>query len=97
VTTPILKPFLLGKPEFWLNGEILSRPLNRKTLSLLAYLLLHQSITHSREKLAAQFWGEVSDQKARHALRTALASLRKELTPERFITDRKTILSVLPL
>jgi DNA-binding SARP family transcriptional activator len=91
VTTPILKAYLFGHPEFWLNGKILSLPSTRKTVSLFAYLLLHRHRMHSREKLAAIFWGDVSDQKARHSLRTALTSLRKEMKAELFITDRETV------
>ena len=91
VTTPILNAFSFGHPEFRLNGKILSLPLTRKTVSLLAFLLLHLHRTHSREKLAALFWGGVSDQKARHSLRTALKSLRKEIKADLFITDRETV------
>jgi DNA-binding SARP family transcriptional activator len=91
VTTPILKAYLFGHPEFWLNGKILSLPSTRKTVSLLAYLLLHRHRMHSREKLAALFWGGVSDQKARHSLRTALSSLRKEIKAELLITNRETV------
>jgi predicted ATPase/DNA-binding SARP family transcriptional activator len=91
LTLPIFEAYLLGSPEFRLNGEVLPLIVTRKTLSLLAYLLLHSHLTHSREKLAALFWGDVSDQQARHSLRTALASLRKELGVELFITDRETV------
>ena len=89
--TPLFEAYLLGSPEFRLNGEVLPFIVTRKTLSLLAYLLLHSHITYSREKLASLFWGDVSDQQARHSLRTALASLRKKLGAELFITDRETI------
>jgi len=92
VTNPILKAYLLGKPEFWLNDKILLPSSTRKSVSLLAYLLLHPQDPHSREKLAALFWGEVPDLKARGSLRTALSSLRsKTEVDELFITDRETI------
>ena len=90
-TKPVLVVHLLGSPEFRLNGEFLPLIVTRKTLSLLAYLLLHPYRTHAREKLAALFWGDVSDQQARHSLRTALASLRKELGGKLFLTDRETV------
>jgi len=91
VTNPILKAFLLGNPEFWLDGKNLFLPSTRKSVSLFSYLLLHPDIIHSREKLAALFWGEVTDQKARHSLRTALSSLRSKIKVELFITDRETV------
>jgi len=89
--TPHLKACLLGSPKFWLNDNIILLPLTRKTISLLAYLLLHPHNIHSREKLATLFWGDFSDQQARHSLRTALASLRKELRSDLFITNRETV------
>lgn len=91
LTTPILEAYLLGPPEFRRDGEILPLLVTRKTLSLLAFLLLHPRHTHSREKLATLFWGDVSDQQARHSLRSALANLRKELGGKLFLTDRETI------
>jgi predicted ATPase/DNA-binding SARP family transcriptional activator len=90
-TTFYLEAYLLGSPEFRQDGEILPVPITRKPLLLLTYLLLHQHNGHSREKLATLFWGDVSDQQARHSLRTALASLRKELGAKLFITDRETV------
>jgi predicted ATPase/DNA-binding SARP family transcriptional activator len=61
-----------------------------KVESLLAYLLLH-SEKHSREKLAALFWGDFPDAEARHSLRTALTTLRTYLDPNLLLTDRETI------
>jgi predicted ATPase/DNA-binding SARP family transcriptional activator len=90
-TTFNLEAYLLGSPIFRRDGEILPLLITRKTLSLLAYLLLHQHNAHSREKLASLFWGDVSDQQARHSLRTALATLRNEFGAELFITDRETV------
>jgi predicted ATPase/DNA-binding SARP family transcriptional activator len=62
----------------------------RKIESLLAYLVLHPE-THSREKTAALFWGDVPDAQARVSLRYALAMLRKELGGDLVITDRETV------
>ena len=89
--TPILKAFLFGNPEFWLNDKILSLPPTRKSVSLLAYLLLHPKNPHSRETLAALFWGEVPDKRAKGSLRTALSALRTKIKIELFITDRETV------
>ncbi len=88
---PFLKACLLGSPQFWLDDDILLLPLTRKTISLLAYLLLHPHSIHSREKLATLFWGDFSDQQARHSLRTAMTTLRKEPVPDLFTTDRDTV------
>ena len=44
--------------------------------SLLAWLLLHRRKTHTREALAALFWGEQSETRARSCLSTALWRLR---------------------
>jgi predicted ATPase/DNA-binding SARP family transcriptional activator len=62
----------------------------RKIESLLAFLVLHPGL-HSRERLAAQFWGDMPDQQARQSLRYALAMLRKAVADDLFIADRETI------
>lgn len=62
----------------------------RKVESLLAYLVLHPE-EHSREKLAALFWGESTDTQARDSLRTALKSLRKQVGDELLLSDRETV------
>jgi predicted ATPase/DNA-binding SARP family transcriptional activator len=62
----------------------------RKAESLLAYLALHPG-EHSRETLAAAFWGESPDEDARRSLRVALTSLRKLLGEETFEATRTTL------
>jgi len=62
----------------------------RKVESLFAFLVLHPE-THTREKLAALLWGDSTDEQARHSLRTALATIRKELGDEILIADRETV------
>lgn len=50
--------------------------------SLLAWLLLHRrKKLHAREELAAVFWGDQSDARARSCLNTALWRLRQVLEP----------------
>lgn len=49
--------------------------------ALLAYLLLHRHRCHSREILIDLFWGEQSQEQARHCLSTALWRLRRRLEP----------------
>ncbi len=62
----------------------------RKVESLLAYLVLRPE-EHTREQLAALFWGDVSDTQARASLRNALAILRRQLGEELLLTDRDTV------
>ena len=90
-TAHILEAHLFGSPEFRRDGEALPPLATRKTTSLLAYLILHKHCPHSREKLAALFWGDVPDERARHSLRTALANLRKQAGHELVTTDRETV------
>jgi predicted ATPase/DNA-binding SARP family transcriptional activator len=88
---PILEAHLFGAPQFRRDGKVLPLPVTHKATSLLAYLFLHKNYPHSREKLAALFWGDASDEQARHSLRTALATLRKRLGDRMFISDRETV------
>jgi predicted ATPase/DNA-binding SARP family transcriptional activator len=88
---PVLEVRLFGVPEFRRHSKILPRLATQKSTSLLAYLLLNKNFPHSREKLATLFWGDVSEEKARHSLRTSLVTLRKELGNELFITDHETV------
>src|SRR5438093_13141914 len=76
-------------------GEGDSTPIRlstRKAGALLAYLAMSPDQTASREELAALLWGDCLDQQARHSLRQALASLRKELGDARvFTADTKMV------
>lgn len=81
--------YLLGRFRLEKNG----RPLDlttRKIEALLAYLALHSG-PHSREELAALFWGDVTDTKARASLRNALPILRKHLGATAILADRATV------
>jgi DNA-binding SARP family transcriptional activator len=55
--------------------------LTRIIQGLLAYLLLQRTQNHSRDVLAALFWGEHNQEKARGCLNTALWRLRSALEP----------------
>lgn len=66
------------------------RLVTRKIESLLAFLVLHPG-EHTREKLAALFWGEVSDEQARGSLRKALTHLRAALGDEIVLADRQVV------
>ena len=88
-STVPLRVYLLGAFRLERNAQTIRLP-TRKDESLLAYLVLHPE-SHPREKLAALFWGDASDEQARTSLRTALAALRKELGDDMLIADRETV------
>ncbi len=70
-----------------------ARPIHlstRKVESLLAFLALHPE-EHPREKLAALFWGDSTDEQARGSLRTALNLLRAELDERLLRASRETV------
>lgn len=78
--------YLLGPMRIEQDSVPIRLP-RRKVESLLAYLILHPE-QHGRDHLATLFWGDSSDAQARHSLRTALATLRKEISPDLLDTDR---------
>ena len=84
-----LRLFLLGAFRVERDAQTLHLP-TRKIESLLAYLVLHPQ-PHSRDKLAALLWGDVTNEQARTSLRTALVALRKELGDDILIGDRETV------
>jgi predicted ATPase/DNA-binding SARP family transcriptional activator/class 3 adenylate cyclase len=61
------------------DGRLITRFRTRKTAALLAYLALHPTRIHSREELVERFWPDDDLDAARTSLRTALASLRRQL------------------
>ncbi len=81
--------YLLGSFRLEHNARRIHLP-RRKVESLLAYLALNPQ-DHPREKLAALFWGDSSDAKARHSLRTAVATLRQHLHYEFLVANRDSI------
>jgi predicted ATPase/DNA-binding SARP family transcriptional activator len=86
---PAVRIYLLGPLRVERDGVRIHLP-RRKVESLLAYLLLHPE-SHSRDQLATLFWGDSSDTQARHSLRTALATIRKEVSPDLLLADRDHI------
>src|SRR5574341_362822 len=69
-----IRLYLLGSFRLERSGYLLSLP-TRKAEALLAYLVLYPGV-HAREKVAALFWGDSSDEHSRRSLRTALSVLR---------------------
>ena len=68
---------LLGRTDVRHAGAPLTLP-TRKALALLVYLAAEGG-SHPREKLAALFWPESDEERARAMLRYTLASLRRAL------------------
>ena len=68
---------LLGEFELKSAGGLRLR--TRKAEALLAYLALPAGRPHQRDKLAAFFWGDKEDGKARHNLAQTLHLIRKAL------------------
>ena len=87
--TPALRLYLLG--SFHLERDAQTIHLStRKVESLFAFLVLHPE-AHPREKLAALLWGDSTDEHAQRSLRTALATIRKELGDDVLLADRETV------
>ncbi|HZD24187.1 MAG TPA: BTAD domain-containing putative transcriptional regulator, partial [Acidimicrobiia bacterium] len=84
-----LRVFLLSHFGIDVAGEPVRLP-TRKSELLLAYLLLNPGI-HSRERIAARFWGDFPDSSARASLRNALAILRRRLHPDLLDSDRDSV------
>jgi predicted ATPase/DNA-binding SARP family transcriptional activator len=88
--TPVTpRLYLLGAFRLEIGKQPIRLP-TRKVESLLAFLALSPQ-PHTREKLAALLWGDFTDEQARHSLRTALATLRKELRGDTLLADRETV------
>lgn len=65
---------VLGPPEVRVDGELISVD-TRKAIALLTYLVV-TGRRHRRDSLAALFWPEYDQQRARAALRRTLSALR---------------------
>ncbi len=87
--TPLLRLYLFGSLRLERNGRAIHLP-TRKVEALLAYLVLHPE-PPAREKLAALFWGDVLDARARRSLRVALTTIRKQLGENLLFSDRESV------
>lgn len=88
-TFPQIRLFLLGPLRIERDGKPVSIR-RRKAQLLLAYLTQDRA-PHSREKIAALFWGDSTDAQARLSLRVTLAALRQALHPDLIVADGATI------
>jgi predicted ATPase/DNA-binding SARP family transcriptional activator len=84
----MLKFNLLGRPQISLNGQPVADFASEKELLLLCYLLLNPG-EQSRPQLAGLLWGEMSEERARANLSTAVYNLR-QLLPNAIEANRKT-------
>lgn len=75
---------LLGSPQIARDGSPAPNFISNKVPALLAYLAVTRR-AHTRDKLAALLWGEMSDADAKNNLRQALTNLRK------FVDDELTV------
>ena len=76
---PALKAYLFGSPTITCDDVPL--PITSQKAQALFYYLISNRQTHSREKLAALFWGETSERQAKGSLRNTLYKLRRDLVP----------------
>ncbi len=79
---PALRLFLLGPFVIRHEGHPLAKPPTLKSQSLFAYLALHRRQPQPRERLAALFWGDRPERRARRSLTTALWHIRRCLPDE---------------
>ena len=74
---------LLGELSIVRDGRNVDPPAGAKVQQLLAYLLVSRDRAHSRERLAALLWGDVSTAQSKKYLRQALWQLRAATTARR--------------
>ncbi len=80
-----LKIHLLGGLQISRADQAITDFISNKVPALLAYLAVTRR-AHSRDKLAALLWGEMTDADAKNNLRQALTNLRKNFDNELAIT-----------
>ena len=70
---------LFGPLSILREGQPITTLQGRKGRDLLSYLALRHAVPHSREQLAALFWGDRDEKHARHCFNTALWRLQTAL------------------
>jgi DNA-binding SARP family transcriptional activator len=80
---------LLGTPRIEVGGQPIEVD-TRKATALLAYLAV-TATRHGRDTLAAMFWPEADDERARGALRRTLSTLNAALGAGWLAIDRETV------
>ena len=84
-----LRLLLFGSPQVEIDGTAVEIS-RHKAVAILAYLAVTGE-KHSRDKLAAMFWPESSQSKARASLRRDLSTLNKALGGRCLTVDRDAI------
>lgn len=85
---PKLALYLLGAPQWFVDGIPLRGFTTRKAEALLIYLAVTQQV-HRRESLTTLFWPEMGEAHAQNNLRRTLSNLRK-LVGDHLQIDRYT-------
>ena len=81
---------VLGSVQAFRDGQDVGWiPAQRLRTALLVHLALEGTLT--RDQLLAMFWPEQSDERARHALRQVLYTIRQALGDEAVIADGETL------
>jgi DNA-binding SARP family transcriptional activator len=87
---------LFGSLELERDGRPLARFASRKSGELFAYLALNRKAPHTREHLAGVFWGDSSEERARHTLNTTLWRINRVLEPPHCAASERGYLRVTP-
>jgi DNA-binding SARP family transcriptional activator len=87
---------LFGSLELERDGQPLARFASRKSGELLAYLALNRKAPHTREHLAGVFWGDSSEERARHTLNTTLWRINRVLEPPQSAVHERGYLRITP-
>ena len=87
---------LFGSLDLERDGRPLPRFASRKSGELLAYLALNRKAPHTREQLAGIFWGDSSDERARHTLNTTLWRINRVLEPAGAPANERGYMRVTP-
>ena len=74
-----VRVYLFGSPII-IHDDV-PLPITSQKAQALFYFLISNRQAHSREKLAALFWGETSERQAKGSLRNTLYELRRDLAP----------------
>ena len=72
---------MFGRLSVRQADRVITRFQTQKTAALFAYLAYFTARRHPREELVERFWPEAEPEAGRMSLRTALASLRRQLEP----------------
>lgn len=86
---PKLEMYLLGAPQWLLDGAPVKGFVTRKAEALLSYLVINR-YAHQRSALAALFWPEMAEEHAQNNLRRTLSNLRT-LVGSHLLIDRQTV------